>query len=61
MSIRGLKIRPDPACTLAIKPIPNAPRSAVVGWLGDALNVSLRALGKGRQAKRSHHHWKNHS
>lgn len=32
-----------PACTLAIKAIPNAPRSAVVGWLGDALKVKVHA------------------
>jgi uncharacterized protein (TIGR00251 family) len=30
-------------CTLAIKAIPNAPRSAVVGWLGDALKVKVHA------------------
>lgn len=32
-----------PHCTLAIKAIPNAPRSAVVGWLGDALKVKIHA------------------
>lgn len=31
------------SCTLAIKAIPNAPRSAVVGWLGDALKVKVKA------------------
>jgi uncharacterized protein len=30
-------------CTLAIKAIPNAPRSAVVGWLGEALKVKVHA------------------
>lgn len=30
-------------CTLAIKAIPNAPRSEVVGWLGDALKVKVHA------------------
>ncbi|MBL9187637.1 MAG: DUF167 domain-containing protein [Opitutaceae bacterium] len=30
-------------CTLPIKAIPNAPRSAVVGWLGDALKVKVHA------------------
>ena len=30
-------------CTLAVKPVPNAPRSAVVGWLGDALKIKIRA------------------
>jgi len=32
------------SCTLPIKAIPNAPRSAVVGWLGDALKVKVHAL-----------------
>lgn len=30
-------------CTLSIKAIPNAPRSEVVGWLGDALKVKIKA------------------
>ncbi len=33
----------EPFCTLAIKAIPNAPRSEVVGWLGDALKVKVHA------------------
>ncbi len=32
-----------PTCTVAIKAIPNAPRSEVVGWLGDALKVKVYA------------------
>ncbi len=32
-----------PHCTLAIKAIPNAPRSEVIGWLGDALKVKVHA------------------
>ena len=32
-----------PSRKLAIKAIPNAPRSAVVGWLGDALKVKVHA------------------
>lgn len=32
-----------PSCTLAIKAIPNAPRSEIVGWLGDALKVKVHA------------------
>jgi uncharacterized protein (TIGR00251 family) len=28
---------------LAIKAVPNAPRSAVVGWLGDALKIKIHA------------------
>lgn len=31
------------SCKLAIKAIPNAPRNAVVGWLGDALKVKVHA------------------
>lgn len=32
-----------PSCTLAIKAIPNAPRSEIVGWIGDALKVRIQA------------------
>lgn len=31
------------SCTVAIKAIPNAPRSEVIGWLGDALKVKVHA------------------
>src|SRR5215204_3990333 len=31
------------ACILAVKAIPNAPRSEVVGWLGEALKVKIHA------------------
>ena len=34
---------PIPSCKLAIKAVPNAPRSEVVGWLGDALKVRVHA------------------
>jgi uncharacterized protein len=30
-------------CTLAIKVIPNAPRTEIAGWLGDALKVKVHA------------------
>jgi uncharacterized protein (TIGR00251 family) len=30
-------------CTLAIKAVPNAPRSEVIGWLGDALKIKVHA------------------
>lgn len=30
-------------CTLAIKAVPNAPRTEVAGWLGDALKVKVHA------------------
>lgn len=33
----------SPSCRLQIKAIPNAPRSTVVGWLGDALKVKVHA------------------
>lgn len=32
-----------PACLLPVKVIPNAPRTAVAGWLGDALKVRVQA------------------
>lgn len=31
------------SCRLAIKAIPNAPRNAVAGWLGDTLKVKVHA------------------
>lgn len=34
---------PLQSCTLEIKAVPNAPRSAIVGWLGDALKVKVHA------------------
>lgn len=34
---------PLASCTLAIKAVPNAPRSAVVGWLGEALKIKVHA------------------
>jgi uncharacterized protein (TIGR00251 family) len=34
---------PVACCTVAIKAIPNAPRSEVVGWLGEALKVKVHA------------------
>ncbi len=35
--------RMPPSCTLAIKVIPNAPRTEIVGWLGDALKIKVHA------------------
>ena len=32
-----------PACRLAIKAIPNAPRTAVAGWLGESLKMKVHA------------------
>jgi len=32
-----------PHCLLTIKAVPNAPKSALVGWLGDALKVRLKS------------------
>ncbi|MSU22548.1 MAG: DUF167 domain-containing protein [Opitutus sp.] len=31
------------SCTLAVKAVPNAPRSVVVGWLGAALKIKISA------------------
>lgn len=31
------------SCTLAIKVTPNAPRTEIVGWLGDALKIKVHA------------------
>ena len=31
------------SCKIAIKAVPNAPRNAVAGWLGDALKIKIRA------------------
>ena len=33
----------ETSCTLAVKAVPNAPRSAIVGWLGDALKINIHA------------------
>ncbi len=30
-------------CTLPVKAIPNAPRTQVVGWLGEALKIKVHA------------------
>jgi uncharacterized protein len=30
-------------CRLSVKAVPNAPRDAVVGWMGEALKVKIRA------------------
>jgi uncharacterized protein (TIGR00251 family) len=34
---------PAPSCTLAVKVSPNAPRTEVVGWLGDELKIKVHA------------------
>lgn len=34
---------PTRTCRLEIKAVPNAPRSEVVGWLGEALKVKVHA------------------
>ena len=31
------------SCRLEIKAIPNAPRSEIIGWLGDALKIKIHA------------------
>jgi uncharacterized protein len=37
------RLMTTPTCKLAIKAVPNAPRSEVVGWLGDALKIKVHA------------------
>lgn len=32
-----------PECVLAVKAVPNAPRSQIAGWLAEALKVKLHA------------------
>lgn len=32
-----------PSCLLPVKVVPNAPRTTVAGWLGDALKVRVQA------------------
>jgi hypothetical protein len=34
---------PAPSCLLALKAIPNAPRNALAGWLGETLKVKVHA------------------
>ena len=34
---------PSPHCLLALKAVPNDPRNAVMGWLGDVLKVKVHA------------------
>lgn len=31
------------SCTLAVKAVPNAPQSQIVGWMGDGLKVKVKA------------------
>ena len=31
------------SCRIAVKAIPNAPRSEVIGWLGEALKIKVHA------------------
>jgi uncharacterized protein (TIGR00251 family) len=33
----------EKTCTLAVKAGPNSPRDEIVGWVGDALKVKIRA------------------
>ena len=33
----------EKTCTLAVKAVPNAPRSEIAGWLGDALKIKIHA------------------
>jgi hypothetical protein len=40
---QGKVSAPAPSCTLAVKVTPNAPRTEVVGWLGDVLKIKVHA------------------
>ena len=33
----------EPSCILTVKAVPNAPRSEITGWLGEALKIRLHA------------------
>ena len=37
------KTAPPPFCVLPIKAVPNAPRSEICGWLGDAVKIKIHA------------------
>ena len=37
-------------CRLAVKAVPNAPRDAIMGWLGNSLKVKIRAPASGGRA-----------
>ena len=37
------KTAPSPVCVLPVKAVPNAPRSEICGWLGDALKIKVHA------------------
>jgi len=39
-------------CRIEIKAVPNAPKSEIVGWLGDALKVKVHAPPVAGQANR---------
>lgn len=33
----------EPHCILSIKAVPNAPRSEIIGWLGESMKIKLHA------------------
>lgn len=41
---------PASHCLLALKAIPNAPRNAITGWVGDTLKVKIHAPALGGRA-----------
>ena len=40
---RGEPVPVPDSCRLAVKAVPNAPRSAIVGWAGDTLKIKVHA------------------
>ena len=39
----GDAVAVPPSCRIPVKAIPNAPRSGIAGWMGDALKVRISA------------------
>ncbi len=42
-----------PSCDLKIKVVPNASKSAVVGWMGDTLKVRIQAVPEDGKANKA--------
>ena len=42
-----------PSCDLKIKVVPNASKSAIVGWMGDTLKVRIQAVPEDGKANKA--------